>query len=247
METTKAERAPIAEIVAQRVIDDIKQGRFEPGGKLPSERKLMEELGVGRLSLREGLARLSALGIITVEHGKSTIIAAEVDPRALERVMAPIYATQDEKTVRDLMSARALIDGESAALAARNRTADDIVRLREILDDNDSAMLSDDGLAELDFCFHEEVTRIADNAFISLMFMAMAEPVRAFLLTYVRIHQDRLSVIDRHRPIIDAIEAQDAQAARTAAIDHLDACSRTVEKFKFVDVSTASPGPAESA
>ena len=58
-----------AEAIVQHLVGRIRAGEFGPGDRLPSERHLQRELGVGRLSLREGLARLSALGIIRVDHG----------------------------------------------------------------------------------------------------------------------------------------------------------------------------------
>jgi DNA-binding GntR family transcriptional regulator len=126
------------------------------------------------------------------------------------------------------MAARALVDGEAAAQAARKRSVDDIKRLLDILDEQGPALQSEEALADLDFRFHKEVARIADNAFLSMMIDALAAPIREFLTCYVKVHKDFQSVIDRHRPILDAIGDRDAERAREAAVKHLETCGRTV-------------------
>ncbi len=45
-------------------------GQLKPGDKLPAERELAEQLGVGRHTLREGLRRLEATGLLEVKRGK---------------------------------------------------------------------------------------------------------------------------------------------------------------------------------
>lgn len=46
-------------------------GRFAPGEKIPSERALSEELGIGRTALRQALARLVNEGVLEVRNRSS--------------------------------------------------------------------------------------------------------------------------------------------------------------------------------
>nr|WP_235472331.1 GntR family transcriptional regulator [Frigoribacterium sp. Leaf44] len=45
-----------------------------PGSRLPPERQLAERLGVGRSAVREALAALEILGIVTVRPGSGTYL-----------------------------------------------------------------------------------------------------------------------------------------------------------------------------
>jgi DNA-binding FadR family transcriptional regulator len=58
-----------AERVAQTLRDDILTGRYRAGDRLPSERDLVEQLGVDRGAVREGLRALSQLGLVEVGPG----------------------------------------------------------------------------------------------------------------------------------------------------------------------------------
>jgi GntR family transcriptional regulator, transcriptional repressor for pyruvate dehydrogenase complex len=58
-----------ADAVVNYIKERIEGGVFKPGEKLPSERLLQKELAVSRFTLREALARLSALGIIKTQPG----------------------------------------------------------------------------------------------------------------------------------------------------------------------------------
>jgi len=222
-------RVSTAEAVAQHLIEQIRVGTFGPGDALPSERELQDKLGVGRLSLREGLARLSALGIIQVDHGKGATVQQAVSSSALGQVLLPLFPERDSKVLEDLLRTRSLIDGELACQAALKRTDKDLAALEELLDSPGQAMEDDAALAELDFSFHREIARIGDNAFLSAMVDALAGPIRSFLTCYVKVHGDRESVIERHRPILNAVRDGNADQARQAACAHLQACKSSVD------------------
>jgi DNA-binding FadR family transcriptional regulator len=214
-----------------RLLERIRSGEFGPGARLPSERALQEELGVGRLALREGLARLSALGVIRVDHGKGACVEQRVSHRALGHTLVPLFVEQNASSLEDLVEARALIEGEQAALAAKRRTEDDLRRLSSILDAAEEALPDEQALADLDFAFHLEVARIAGNQFLKVMLEALSDHIRSFLLHYVRVHADARSVIDRHRPVLEAIIGRDADWAREAARQHVSICKSSVETF----------------
>ena len=44
------------------------------GSKLPPERELAQRLGVSRTTLRDGVSRLSLLGLLEVKHGDGTYV-----------------------------------------------------------------------------------------------------------------------------------------------------------------------------
>jgi DNA-binding transcriptional regulator YhcF (GntR family) len=52
----------------------IRRGDFAPGSKIPSERELVETFGVSRVSVREAIRSLEALGQVTVQHGRGVFV-----------------------------------------------------------------------------------------------------------------------------------------------------------------------------
>ena len=75
METVKAvdfkhvKQHRISNQIADQIRALIVEGRLKNGDKLPSERELSTLLGVGRISLREGLRILESMGIIETKYG----------------------------------------------------------------------------------------------------------------------------------------------------------------------------------
>src|SRR4030042_2296117 len=55
--------------VAEQIKNLILGGKLKPGDKLPSERELSKVIGVGRLSLREGLRILESSGMLQTRYG----------------------------------------------------------------------------------------------------------------------------------------------------------------------------------
>src|SRR4051812_18011504 len=58
-----------SEIVARDVVRDISNGGLQPGDGLPSESAMLEQYGVSRESLREGLRLLEVQGLIRIRRG----------------------------------------------------------------------------------------------------------------------------------------------------------------------------------
>jgi GntR family transcriptional regulator/MocR family aminotransferase len=59
--------------------DAIRDGRLQPGTRLPSSRALATELGVGRNSVADALAQLVAEGWLVARHGAGTWVAERPD------------------------------------------------------------------------------------------------------------------------------------------------------------------------
>lgn len=112
----KDERRPICEVVAESIERLIIDGVLKVGQPLPSERRLCEKLGFSRSALREGLTVLRGRGIIETAQGRDSRVAR------LNRVqdtspLIHLFSTQP-RTLYDLLDVRALLEGESARLAA---------------------------------------------------------------------------------------------------------------------------------
>ena len=52
-------------------------GDLPAGTKVPSERELTKDLGVGRSTVREALNGLAMLGIVEIRHGQGVFVTGE--------------------------------------------------------------------------------------------------------------------------------------------------------------------------
>ena len=105
--------------IAEQLRSLIATGEFSAGKRLPAERDLAKQLGVSRPSVREALIALEVEGVIDVRTGSGIYVRAH---EAVNGTAATRLQEHDpgEWGPLELMRARELVEGEVAALAARN-------------------------------------------------------------------------------------------------------------------------------
>jgi len=83
-------RQTLSQAVSAAVLERIRTGEFAPGDRLPTEKVLMQEYGVGRNSVREAVQALVTLGIVEVRPGRgATVIGIEPED-ALDAEMVSV-------------------------------------------------------------------------------------------------------------------------------------------------------------
>ena len=210
----------------------IEEGALKPGEQLPSERSLQEILGVSRFTLREALARLSALGIISIAHGKGAFVAEEMSPASLEDVFLPLFASRRDKNVSDFFEARMIIESEVVRLCAKRRKAKDLKRLNEIIAQSEAAIDDPVRYAELDFLFHREISRIAGNVFLDKMMGCLNDHIKKYLLFLAKRPQNRKQSLVNHKHILKMIANKDVENAGKITYRHLKRTFRTISNLK---------------
>jgi len=68
------QKITIVESILDQVVCQIRDGVLKPGDKLPSERQMIEMLGVSRSSVREAMQGLSAMGLVEIRPGDGTFV-----------------------------------------------------------------------------------------------------------------------------------------------------------------------------
>lgn len=76
MTRTKPRRTPVWLAIATALRDDLTEGRYGPGDKLPTEAALAERFGVNRHTVRRGLAKLAQDGLIHTRRGAGAFVTA---------------------------------------------------------------------------------------------------------------------------------------------------------------------------
>lgn len=227
----KIVKTSTVDAIVNLLTDRIHQHIYLPGTKLPSERKLQEEFGVGRLALREALSRMNAMGIIETSHGKGTFVQDSLKSQTLKNVLIPYFALDDSKRLKEFVDARAMIESEIAGLAAQQRDKDDITRLEAILDRFVDAKTSHEQVAGLDLQFHQELANIVDNHFLRLMHEALISHIGVFLNEFVKSKSNPQEVIDAHLPILEAIRRRNSDDARSLIRLHVSYSMQDYENF----------------
>ena len=200
-----------AEVQAQ-LRELVSSGAFQPGERLPSERDLMEAMGVSRTAIRESLRGLEALGLVAIRHGSGVYVQDGGGPGRARRRLSLAGRTREP---RDLIEVRLIVEPEIAGLAALRRTADDVRRLKRDIEQ----FRADIGVVRrppTDLGFHVDLCRATHNPLL----LAIVRWVIDFYARSGQIPVRRDT--DHHAQIYEAVRAGDAQAARTAMRMHLE-------------------------
>lgn len=84
--TDRVRRQKISGEVRRQLLDLIESGTVGPGEPLPSERELMERIGVGRPAIREAMQSLETIGLIEIRHGGRARVAEPSVGRMVDQV-----------------------------------------------------------------------------------------------------------------------------------------------------------------
>jgi GntR family transcriptional regulator, transcriptional repressor for pyruvate dehydrogenase complex len=219
------------EAIVESLKERIQKGEFGPGDRLPSEQFMLQEYGVSRLTLRESLARMAALGIIQVQQGKGAFVKTGISIPALENVLIPMFPQYDLNRMNDLVETRNLLESEMAARVAKSRTEKQIVQLEGLLEYDTKTVTDPTLFARRDHIFHLTVAEMAGNQFLLVIYQALYHPIRTFLQQYAESIKDRDKALERHRPILNAIIHRDVEKARQLAREHAGICASYIKEM----------------
>lgn len=203
--------------VANALAEAIAAGQYQAGQKLPSERELTEQFDVSRATVREAMIALAIRGIVEARHNAGVFVAHVPPP--------PAPAPDLDIGAFELTEARKLFEGESAALAARCITDEEVDELYALLGDMKHDFEQDvmDDSADRDF--HFKIARATRNAAISLVVETLWDLRYKAPLTREIFRRARTvgisAFVDDHRAVVDALRDRDPAAARRAMQEHL--------------------------
>jgi DNA-binding FadR family transcriptional regulator len=220
---TKIPRATLAEQAAQNLIAFIESQDLKPGKLLPPEYQLAADLGVSRPIIREALKSLEGQGIVEVVSGKGAMVKLP-DSQPLQRFFQRTMRLQREAII-DVMELRIGVEVQSAALAARRHTPEDIARLTENVAEMRRNLHNPDAYVELDVAFHLLVASTTHNTMICHMVKAIRESLRDTLHESLLRQQtdEQLELIQAgHEAILASLEQGDVEGAKRAMAAHFD-------------------------
>lgn len=149
--------------IAAILRDEIQKETLKPGEKLPTESMLAKEFGVSRTVIREALARLKYDGLLDTRQGKGASVT-NIHMRHSFRLEPIGDITKEE--FGHLMELRAIVESDTAYLAALKRSESNIRRLKSCLDLMNEAVLSGTDGTGPDLEFHKEIAKASGNPYL---------------------------------------------------------------------------------
>ncbi len=128
------------ELVVLSIREQLASGALKPGDKLPSEKDLAEQLGVGRNAVREALRNLENAGLIVIELGvKGGAFISEGNTGKVTQVMHDMVHL-GSISVDDLTELRIHLLDAVVRLACERATEEDFAALKDIVEKTASTL-----------------------------------------------------------------------------------------------------------
>lgn len=230
---TGIRKTATTEQVRNQIHRAIVEGEFAPGDKLPSERQFVEMLGVSRVSVREAIRALEAVGMVEVFHGRGSFVAADRNDAYASSFRGWLSVHRDE--VLDLLRIRGALDelaAESAAALDDSTGVEAIgearAAFRVATEDPESSL---EELVASDVAFHDAIAVASGSPLLvdllGELHSYMAESRHVTLAPPGRPARSAAE----HDAIVAAIEAGDPAKARAAAAKHVEGVRSAIAEF----------------
>ena len=230
--------------IAEQLRAGMLSGEYAVGSRLPAERDLSKQLSVSRSSVREALIALEVEGWVEVRTGSGIYVLDRnnksdakiaINNIAIQAINTPATAlfNGEEKANSnaewgplELIRARRVVEGETAAIAALQAKRKDIdamgKALRMMQTEAADGVLPLDG----DRAFHTAIVQASGNEVlidtVQSFWDSRRGPIFERLVGYFETMQSWQAAIAEHSAILEAIQNHDAAAARTAMHAHMD-------------------------
>jgi len=203
------ENHSLVEMAYQAIHDAILYGRIKPGALL-RQMDLAKELGISARTVREALSRLTAEGLVVHEQHHSIKVTE--------------YTVSD---VEELYLMRAAIEGMAFEAAASRLTAQDLVRLKEIV--RLTTLSKDPKEMESARRYNREFHWIIIGASGKRQYMRILDQIwKTLYIYYFQFETDDLKFNEvvqndnrMHEAIVAALEARDGKKARKLLEEHM--------------------------
>lgn len=223
--------------VSQVIVDQIKllirDGKLQPGDRLPSERDLCQRFGVSRVTIREALRVLEASGLVEIRVGaRGGAFLTTPTAERLGEGLADLLVLSP-LTAATVTEARMVVELGILPLVVERATEQDVKDLFAMIDEGAAALEAGSYTMGMSAAFHVRVAKCTHNPAIEMLVQSFHGP----MLMSLREAQVAAPLMghkgtEEHRALAEAIKGRDLEAAQDVMRVHL---SRTASRVGAVE------------
>jgi GntR family transcriptional repressor for pyruvate dehydrogenase complex len=230
-----------ADTIRRQLLD----GRLGFGDRLPTERELVEKLGVSRTVVREALSRLEALGMIErrTTHGRF-VVGGGSQTRSKELLRAWLY--QHSTEISEVDEVRAVVEAHIIRGMSPDDAYDAARRARLMSIDQRAAVERGDAeqAAAADVDFHRLLCSYTPNGTMRALATALIDQMLMATLAVYSLPKPAAESLRAHEAIVDALSDADTVRAAELAYEHeLETSRRYIPASREEDL--AEPGTSD--
>ena len=219
----------VYEQVIEQIQNNIMEGIFKKGDKLPSERELSEKMGVSRTSIREALRVLETMGVVESRQGEGNFICSNIEKSLLQPLS--MMFKLNNGSFSDIYELRSILEIECARLSAIRATDMDCRELLSVVEEMEQETFGENRyeiLVELDKKFHNTISDISKNYLIESLFSTISNLFEKFIedarykIILFDSEQANKSLLIQHKKICESIIKKNQDMAVEAMREHME-------------------------
>ncbi|MDD3222386.1 MAG: FadR/GntR family transcriptional regulator [Lachnospiraceae bacterium] len=207
----------VVDFVQEQILDGI----YSAGDKLPSEREMAQQLNVSRTSVREGLRILEQMGALSCQQGSGNYITGDFE-NTLIRVMTLMFAVEGT-TYREISEFRYALESQALSLAILHATEEQIEEMDYHMSMLESAT-EETVRSKHDKRIHYLLVEASHNNYLIVNFLALTQVMDKYVKDMrVRILRDgknRDGLMESHRDLIKSVRDKDVRLGHEALERH---------------------------
>ena len=233
----------IVEAVREQIRSLILEGQLTPGSKLPSEKELMQLLGISRPALREALCTMVGEGLLEIRPGRGTYVRKPSSAAAIQAEVVSLLLMPED--LEEIQEVRGILEPEIAARVAEGATEEDLDDLEGILEEREEAIRAGRSVFELAWSFHRRLPKAAGNSAMAKIVDILYEMIKQSQQRLYDRHFDPQQELRDHRELLRVLRRRDPGQAKAAMKAHLDAVSEQLSGALVVEGQKAKVVPSE--
>jgi DNA-binding FadR family transcriptional regulator len=226
-------RPKLSDMVAEAIVDLITKNDLQPGDRIPTEKELSEQLGIGKTSLREGIRQLEAIGLLSSQQGGGVFVN-EVTIESILKIDRKIslarFLKLKKKEIMDLIHARFVIETACCRLAAKRITEAQLADLRALCDAMADSIDDAERFIVYDVQFHEQVLFASGNVILSGIFKVIEDVFSKQQAIVAALPGELGKALEFHRQIVSALADRNSRLAVKALEQHLNEIKEVLGK-----------------
>ena len=227
------EKVSVVQQVEQRLREYIAESDIMVGDKLPTEKQLCENLGVGRGTVREAIRMLQAQGFVEIRPGRGAFV---LQKREAQKEDIINWFCNNEYGVRDLLDIRVALEPLAVKLAIQRCSDQDVARLKAVHDQSIKAGAAKDmaALARCDEQFHTLIFEFSKNQPLLEICKQINNSLKAFRSKTFFIDHNIRNMITAHAAVLDAFLKRDIELGQSSIKMHIAMIGSDLEVSKNI-------------
>jgi len=212
----------IVEKIIGLIVENIAQGKYKVGDKLPNEFDLINEFGVGRNSLREAIKILCTMGVLEIKRGDGTYVCSQMAPSVFDKIVYGLMLNLSSNT--ELVELREILDEQTIRTVIEKIDDKGLCVLQKNLEEMEVASrLSDiEKVRALDYEFHMLLIDLCKNSFWNRMVKSVYIMYVKYMNRNLFAQMDAQKALDSHRNIFHCIKNKDEENVKNIVKDSLE-------------------------